>query len=174
VGVAKADFFPKVTLTGNIDIQATDFSGLGRLANNTYSFGPGLSLPIFEGDRLRGTLALRRAQLDEAGANYQQTVLAAFRDVDDGLTAYQAEQQRQDHLSAEVVASQRALDLATQRYKSGFTNYLPVLTAEQTLLASEQDRATSQQTVATDLVALFKALGGGWNAPELSPVTAMK
>jgi NodT family efflux transporter outer membrane factor (OMF) lipoprotein len=174
IGVAEANFFPKVTLSGNLDIQATDFLGVGNLVNNTYSFGPSISLPIFQGGSLRGTLALRRAQLEETAANYHQTVLSAFRDVNDGLTAYEAEQRRQRRLDAAVIASQRALDLADQRYREGFTDYLPVLTAEQTLLSSEKDRANSRQTVATNLVSLFKALGGGWETPELTVANAQQ
>jgi NodT family efflux transporter outer membrane factor (OMF) lipoprotein len=172
IGAAQADFFPKVTLSGNFDIQATTFSGLGNVVNNTYSFGPSISVPVFQGGRLRGTLELRRAQLEETAANYHQTVLSAFRDVDDGLTAYEAEQRRKQHLDAAVIASRRALDLASQRYREGFTDYLSVLTAEQSLLANEKDQAASRQTVATNLVSLFKALGGGWDAPQLAVADA--
>jgi NodT family efflux transporter outer membrane factor (OMF) lipoprotein len=168
IGVAEADFSPKVTLSGNLDIQATDFSGLGNLVNKTYSFGPSISLPIFQGGSLRGTLALRRAQLEEAADSYHQTVLSAFRDVDDGLSAYEAEQRRQHHLDAAVTAAQRALDLANQRYREGFTDYLSVPTAEQSLLANEKDQAASRQTAATNVVSLFKALGGSWHTPQLA------
>jgi NodT family efflux transporter outer membrane factor (OMF) lipoprotein len=163
IGAAEADFLPKVTLSGNLDIQATTFSALGNIVNNTYSFGPSVSIPIFEGGRLRGTLALRRAQLDESAADYQKTVLSAFRDVDNALTAYDDEQRRQAHLDAEVIASRHALKIANDQYRQGFTNYLSVLTSEQSLFSAEQEQASSRQTIATNLVSLYKALGGGWD-----------
>jgi outer membrane protein TolC len=106
-------------------------------------------------------------QLDESAADYQKTALSAFRDVDDALTAYDAEQRRQAHLDAEVIASRHALQIANERYQQGFTDYLSVLTSEQSLLSTEQAQASSQQTIATNLVALFKALGGGWNSADL-------
>ncbi len=165
IGAAKADFFPKITLSGSVAIQATQFTDLGSWGARSYSAGPSLSIPIFEGGRLRATLALREAQQQEAAINYRKTVLSAFRDVDDAMTAYAAEQHRRDRLDESVQASKRALDVANKRYVRGLSNYLDVLTAQKTLLNGEQQLADSTATVTTDLVALYKALGGGWSTP---------
>ena len=167
IGVAKADFFPKVTLSGSFAIQALQFKDLGSWDSRSFSLGPSVSLPIFEGGKLTGTLQLREAQQREAAASYQKTVLSAFRDVDDSLTSFAAEQRRRDQLAEEVRASRHALSLAQDLYKRGLTDYLQVLTTERTLLSSQQSLADSTTTIATDLVALYKALGGGWDAPGM-------
>ena len=164
IGAAKADFFPKITLSGSVAIQATQFTNLGSWGARSYSAGPSLSIPIFEGGRLRSTLALREAQQQEAAITYRKTVLSAFQEVDDALTGFTAEQRRRDRLDASVQASKRALDIANQRYIRGLSNYLDVLTAQKTLLTNEQQWVDSTSTVSTNLVALYKALGGGWDA----------
>ena len=164
IGAAKADFFPKITLSGSVAIQATQFTNLGSWGARSYSAGPSLSIPIFEGGRLRATLALREAQQQEAAITYRKTVLSAFQEVDDALTGFAAEQRRRDRLEASVQASKRALDIANKRYIRGLSNYLDVLTAQKTLLTNEQQWVDSTSTVSTNLVALYKALGGGWDA----------
>lgn len=164
IGAAKADFFPKITLSGSVAIQATQFTNLGSWGARSYSAGPSLSIPIFEGGRLRATLALREAQQQEAAITYRKTVLSAFQEVDDALTGFSAEQRRRDRLDRSVQASRRALDIANQRYIRGLSNYLDVLTAQKTLLTNEQQWVDSTATVSTNLVALYKALGGGWDA----------
>jgi NodT family efflux transporter outer membrane factor (OMF) lipoprotein len=166
IGAAKADFFPKVTLSGSVAIQATQFTNLGSWGARSYSAGPSLSLPLFEGGQLRATLALREAQQQEAAINYRKTVLSAFRDVDDAMTGYATEQSRRDRLDESVRASRRALEIADKRYNRGISNYLDVLTAQKTLLTNEEQLADSTATVTTNLVALYKALGGGWDVLE--------
>ena len=163
IGAAKADFFPKITLSGSVAIQATQFTNLGSWGARSYSAGPSLTIPLFEGGQLRATLALREAQQQEAAINYRKTVLSAFRDVDDALTGYAAEQSRRDQLYASVQASRRALEIANKRYVRGISNYLDVLTAQKTLLTNEEQLADSTATVTTNLVSLYKALGGGWD-----------
>jgi NodT family efflux transporter outer membrane factor (OMF) lipoprotein len=166
IGAAKADFFPKITLSGSVAIQATQFTNLGSWGARSYSAGPSLSIPLFEGGQLRATLALREAQQQEAAINYRKTVLSAFRDVDDAMTGYAAEQRRRDRLDESVKASRRALEIANKRYVRGISNYLDVLTAQKTLLTNEEQLADSTATVTTNLVALYKALGGGWAMAE--------
>jgi len=163
IGAAKADFFPKITLSGSVAIQATQFTNMGSWGARSFSAGPSLSIPLFEGGQLRATLALREAQQQEAAISYRKTVLSAFQEVDDALTSFDAEQRRRDRLDASVQASKRALDIANQRYIRGLSNYLDVLTAQKNLLASEQQWVDSTATVSTDLVSLYKALGGGWD-----------
>lgn len=164
VGVAIGNFYPRFTMNGTLDIQAIRFTDLGNWDSRQYNFGPSISLPIFEGGRLRGELQLRKAEQREAAINYQRTVLQAWHDVDNALTAYAAEQRRRDSLIQAVAANERALDLARQRYTQGVADFLNVLDVERTLLATQQQLANSTATVSTNLVQLYKALGGGWEA----------
>jgi NodT family efflux transporter outer membrane factor (OMF) lipoprotein len=162
IGVAVASFYPSISLNGNLDLQATHFADLGNWASRTYGFGPSITLPIFQGGRLTGNLALTNARQQEAAIVYQRTVLNAWQEVDNALTAYAAEQHRQDELRRAVAQSRQALALARDQYSRGITDFLQVLTTEQQLLAAEQQAATSTTTISTNLVALYKALGGGW------------
>ena len=162
IGQAEADFFPKVTLSGSLALQSVQFKDLGSWAARTYSLGPAITIPIFEGGRLRRTLELRKAKQQEAAINYQKTVLGAFHDVDNALIAYRAEQRRNARLAASVQQSRRALGLAQQRFRLGLSDYIEVLTAQRTVLQGEQQLSDSTTTISTNLVALYKALGGGW------------
>ncbi len=162
IGVAEANFYPSVTINGSIDLQAVKFSDLGSWASRTYTFGPSLSLPIFDGGRLSGNLELTKAEQQGAAIAYRRAVLNAWQEVANALTAYQGEQQRQEELAEAVQHNRRALDLARQQYTRGLVDFLQVLIAQQQLLATEQQNAISIATVSTNLVTLYKALGGGW------------
>jgi NodT family efflux transporter outer membrane factor (OMF) lipoprotein len=162
IGVAVADFYPKITLDGSIGLQALQFKDLGNWGARQYGLGPSISLPIFEGGRLRATLELRRVQQQEAALTYQQTVLQAWHDVDNALTAYGTEQRRHDALAAAVQQNRLALDLARQRYTQGLADFLNVLDAQRALLSVQLELADSGTAVSSDLVQLYKALGGGW------------
>ena len=162
IGVAVADFYPKVTLDGSFGLQSLSAKDLGNWAARQYGFGPTISLPIFEGGRLRATLSLRKVEQQEAALNYQQTVLQAWHDVDNALTAYAAEQKRRDSLQNAVVQNRRAVSLSRQRYTQGVSDFLDVLDAERSLLSAELQLADSTTTVSENLVQLYKALGGGW------------
>jgi len=162
VGVAVASFFPSVSLSGSAGFQALTLPGMFGWGARQFGVGPTISLPIFQGGRLTATLDLRKEQQKEAAISYQRTVLQALHDVDNALIAYSAEQRRRDQLQQEVDASRRALELARARYAQGIATFLDVLDAERTVLAAEQQLNDSTTTVSTDLVALYKALGGGW------------
>ena len=162
IGVAVADFYPKVTLDGSVGLQALRFKDLGNWAAHQYGIGPTISLPIFEGGRLRATLQLRKVQQQEAALNYQQTVLQAWHDVDNAMTAYAAEQARRDALAESVAQNRTALSLARARYRQGVSDFLNVLDAERGLLAAQEQLAQSNANVSGNMVQLYKALGGGW------------
>ncbi len=164
IGAAEADFFPRFTLSGSGAIQGLQFRNLGEWAAQTYAFGPAVTLPIFEGGRLRRTLELREAQQQEAALQFQRTVLAALHDVDNALTAYRTEQMRRDRLQQAVAANRQALGFARQRYEQGIADFLQVLTAQRALLDAERDLTDSTTMVSLNLVQLYKALGGGWEA----------
>ncbi len=162
IGVAEANFYPSLTLTGSFGLQSLQFKNAFNLNSKQYALGPGLTIPIFEGGQLRSTLQLRKAQQQEAAVNFQKTVLQAWHDVDNALTAYQAEQSRRDELVGAVAENRRALSSAQSRYQQGVADFLTVLVAQTNLLAAEQQLASSTTTVSSNLVALYKALGGGW------------
>ena len=162
IGVAVANFYPSVTLTGSLGLQALQPWRMFNIDAHNYAVGPGVTIPIFEGGQLKATLELRKTQQQEAAIDYQKTVLSAWHDVDNALTAYQTEQARRDQLTQAVAQNQRALGLAQSRYAEGVADFLQVLTAQQNLLSTQQQLALTTTNVSTNLVALYKALGGGW------------
>jgi multidrug efflux pump subunit AcrA (membrane-fusion protein) len=162
IGVAKANLFPKFSLPGSAGYQSLSSGALGTLAGQFWSFGPGMTLPIFNAGRIRANVRLQTAAQQEAFFGYQQTVLTALGDVETSLISYAKDQQHQAALAEAVKFNQRAVDLATQAYTAGQVDFLNVLTAERNLYASEDALVQSNRTVITDLIALFKALGGGW------------
>jgi NodT family efflux transporter outer membrane factor (OMF) lipoprotein len=162
IGVAVAAFYPTVTLSGSLGIQATNTAFLFNGASRQFAFGPSITLPIFEGGQLKATLELRKAQQQEVAVNYQHVVLNAWTEVDNALTAYQTEQGRRDQLIQAVAQNQRALSLAQARYAEGVTDFLQVLDAQRNLFSTQDQLAQSTTAVSTNLVSLYKALGGGW------------
>ena len=162
IGVAVASFYPSVTLSASLGLQALQPWRMFELNARQYTAGPGITIPLFEGGKLRATLHLREAQQEEAAINYQKTVLSAWHEVDNALTAYRTEQARRYELQQAEVQSRRALAIARSRYQQGVADFLQVLDAERNLLSIQQQLAQSTTTVSLNLVALYKALGGGW------------
>jgi NodT family efflux transporter outer membrane factor (OMF) lipoprotein len=178
IGVAVADFYPSVKLSGSVGLQAIQPWKMFNIDARQYGVGPGVTIPIFEGGQLKATLQLRKAQQQEAAIAYQKTVLSAWHEVDNALTAYRTEQARRDQLTQAVAQNQRALGLAQSRYQEGVADFLQVLTAQQNLLSTQQQLALATTNVSANLVALYKALGGGWETQlprandNLSPLGA--
>ncbi|MGF6726683.1 NodT family efflux transporter outer membrane factor (OMF) lipoprotein [Paraburkholderia sp. GAS41] len=164
IGMAKADFYPRISLNGSAGFQSLQLSNLANWASGQYVVGPSITLPIFEGGRLKGTLHLREAQQQEAAIVYQHTVLDAWREVDDALVVYDAEQRRRDRLKKVVSLNQNALSIAQQRYKEGAVDFLNVLNVQKQLLDAQSDLEQSQANAAANLITLCKALGGGWES----------
>lgn len=162
VGAAKADLFPKIVLTGAAGRQATDLSGFTLGAGNFFAVGPGVTIPIFEAGRIRANIAAKKQQFEQASIQYQLAALNALRETEDSLTAYGREQERRKKLLAAVESSREATQLATELYARGLTDFLSVLDAQRDQLANEDALASSDTAVLTDLVALYKSLGGGW------------
>ena len=172
IGVAVADFYPRITLTGSIAIQATQLKDLGNWGQaDTWAFGPSLSLPIFEAGRLNRTLDLRKEQQQEAAIAYRRAVLGAMHEIDTSLTDLAAGQRKRESLRVAVEQNRRALALAQERYADGVADFLAVLDAQRNLLAAEQQFTDSTTAIATAMVSLYKALGGGWETtlPETPP-----
>jgi NodT family efflux transporter outer membrane factor (OMF) lipoprotein len=170
VGVAKADYFPTFTLLGSAGRQAAQLHDLTLGLGNFFAAGPSISVPVFTGGRIRSNVAVQNARVKQAFDAYQQTVLTSLEETENALVNYAEEQSRRDHLEATVRASQDALTLATDQYRAGLTDFLTVLDSERTLFANQDLLAQSQTALVVDLVALYKALGGGWQdfPPPLS------
>ncbi len=163
VGVAIADFYPRFTLSASAALQAVQPHYLTDWGARTFGAGPAVKLPIFEGGRLARTLELREAEQQEAAVVYQRAVLQALHDVDNALIAYAAEASRRVQLALAMTNNRRTLTMAKDRYQGGVSDFLTVLDAERQLLASEQSYDESTTRISINLVALCKALGGGWN-----------
>jgi NodT family efflux transporter outer membrane factor (OMF) lipoprotein len=171
IGVATAQLFPTFSLTGSGSINAAHFGGLGDIHNALWSLGPSVSWPIYD-PALWANLKLENALQQQAFTVYKQTVLTALFEVQSALVAYVKEQERRDSLANEVSLAQRAVELAKRRYQQGLTDFLAVLVAEQTLLSSQDSLVLSNEAIDTDIVTLYKALGGGWesfDAPARQP-----
>ena len=165
-GVAVAAFYPDVSLSGQ-------FGADGRIVGNAFSLparmfmvGPTIDLPLFEGGRLRGTLRLRRSQQRQAALAYRNTVLEAWRDVDDAVTAYGEALQARTEIARAATADQSALEAAQQGFSQGAIDFLNVTNAQASLLSVQDQLATAQTEIETDLVSIYKALGGGWQVVD--------
>ncbi len=163
VGVARSDFFPKITLTGAAGRQGTSFSGLTLGAGNFFAVGPAIKLPLFTGGRLRANMEVQKQRLAQAQLAYQSAVLRSLEETENALTAYGREQERRERLQAAAQSSREATYLANELYTRGLADFLSVLDAQRQQLTVEDDLVQSDTAVVTNLVALYKALGGGWN-----------
>ncbi len=171
IGVATADLFPKFSLNGTLGIGGPELSSLSTLNNHNWSYGPSVTWDIFNAGRVQSNIKVQEALRDQSTLAYRQTVLTALSDVETALVAYAKEQEHRQLLAEAVDANRRAVDLSQRLYSEGETDFLNVLTAQRSLLAAEQALSISTQSVATDLVSLYKALGGGWEnaAPTVAP-----
>ena len=167
VGIAHAAFYPHITLSGSGGLQSKDITSLFSAPSLVWSLGADALQPIFEGGRNRANLAAARAAYDQSVANYRQSVLTAFQQVEDGISNLSTLSQALSTQAAAVEDARRALAIANNRYVGGVTTYLDVITAQTTLLTSErlETQLLGQQMVSS--VYLVKALGGGWDAAEI-------
>lgn len=159
IGVAVADLFPRLTLNAGGGFQSQSNSTLVDWASRFGSVGPVLEVPVFDRGRWAG-IRLQDVRAQEAAIDYQQTVLSALHEVENALASYRADQDRRTELTEAVAHSRDALTLARQRYESGVANFIVVLDAERTLQQNELALAESAAGVSTDLVALYRVLGG--------------
>ena len=162
IGVAEADLYPRFALTGSLTGSSTTFSGITHGANRLWSFGPGIHWPVFDGGRIRANIKIQNALQEEALTTYEKTVMQAMEEVENALVAYAKEQNRMVLLNEAVEANRRSLTLAQDLYSKGLITFLNVIDAERSLFANEDQLTQSQTAVRTNLVALYKALGGGW------------
>ncbi|TAM29644.1 MAG: efflux transporter outer membrane subunit [Paraburkholderia sp.] len=162
IGAARAAFFPKISLTAALGTESLSLGGLFKAGTAAWSFAPQITMPIFEGGANIANLKLANVEKRIEIANYEKAIQSAFREVADGLAARGTYDQQIAALERNTFANQRRLDLSDLRYKNGVDSYLPVLTAQTDLYLSQQTLIQTRLARLTNLVDLYRALGGGW------------
>jgi NodT family efflux transporter outer membrane factor (OMF) lipoprotein len=165
VGAATADLFPKFFLTGVAGLQSISASDWVTGGSRFWSIGPRITWPVFDAGKIRANIEIRNAQQEQALTQYEKSVLNAFRDVETALVNYANEQTRYRSLTDAVAANRRAVAMANELYIRGLNDFLNVLDTQRSLYLTESELVQSEATMATNLVALYKALGGGWETP---------
>lgn len=163
IGIATAEFYPKINLAAFIGLQnmrITDLTPIGK----SWSTASSLTLPIFNWGKLSANIKSKQSQFQQAFLSYQTTVLSAFQEVEDALIAYRKEQERHQSLTQAVAANLLALQLANERYQKGLTAFTEVLENQQTVYKTQINLIESESALSRDLVGLYKAFGGGWQS----------
>ena len=163
IGVATADLFPRFNLLGSFGRRSDDLTDLNA-SSQFWSGGLGFRWPILAGGRIRANIRVQEARQEQALLQYEKAVLTALEEAANALSAHGRELRRRDSLRASVAANRRALDLATERYTSGLESFLGVLDAQRSVYAAEDELVQSERTAAVTLIAIYKALGGGWTS----------
>jgi NodT family efflux transporter outer membrane factor (OMF) lipoprotein len=175
IGLAKADLYPSFSLTGSIGLSAggpvdDDFDNLFDDDALSYSIGPSFSWPFLSYGRIKNNIRVQDARLQQALVNYRDTVLLAAREAEDAIAGFKGGRQQAIILGKTVTSSKRSNELSTLRFREGFSDYQRVLDSQQALFGQQQRHITSQSDTVRSLVALYKALGGGWQAHEGQPL----
>lgn len=173
IGVARAAYFPNLTLTALGGYQSTGGSGWLSAPNTFWSIGPSAVLTLFDAGAHKAQVAQAQARLNEAGANYRAVVLKAFQQVEDNLSQLNLLKQEADNETAAMSAAQHALDLAMTRYREGAVNYLEVVTAQAGALETQRTLLAVRTRRAQASVGLIRGLGGGWHMDELDSKTGV-
>ena len=162
VGVAEAEWFPKFSLTGDVGVESVSLTKWFVPGSLFWSIGPSMQWRILDFARVRAGVRAQTAVQEAALATYEKVVLTSLQEAEGAVTAYAREQNRRTALTDAVTQNQRSLDMANALYSKGRVSYLDVLDAQRSLYQSEDSLAISDQAVSVDLIALYKALGGGW------------
>ena len=165
VGQAEAARFPTLSLTGSTGLASDQLDQLLRHSNWTWNAGVALTAPVFQGGELEANQRSAEAAARQSELQYRKTVLQAFSDTEDALQGYAAQSQSLQSVDAAARANQLSLQRATDLYKAGLASYLDVLDADRSYAQSQDQQAQAQVSRIQELVALYKALGGGWQAP---------
>jgi outer membrane protein, multidrug efflux system len=166
VGVARADLFPRFSIGGNFGRRSEDASDLATGGSQFWFLVAGVRLPILSGGRIRAHIRAQSARQEEALRQYEKAVLLAVEEVENALVGYTRDERRQEALLRSVAANRRAMDYATDRYTGGLENFLSVLDAQRELYAAEDGLAESETSKMVSLIAVYKALGGGWTRED--------
>ncbi|MEI6780215.1 MAG: multidrug efflux RND transporter permease subunit [Verrucomicrobiota bacterium] len=172
IGVETADLFPRVTFNGNLGLQASEGSRLFKGGADTYSFGPNITWAALDLGHVLARMKAANARAEAQLAAYEKTVLTALEETENALVDFGREQVRRDYLRQSERSATQAMALARQRYEGGISDFLPVLDAQRTQLSIQAQLAHSETRTATDLVAVYKALGGGWEIEQPAAKTA--
>jgi multidrug efflux system outer membrane protein len=164
IGVATADLYPKFTLSGSIGLETLSLSNPSSTGSWTLSGGPKVTWAIFKAGAIRQNIEVQSALQEQYLTTYEAAVLSALEEVENALVAYAEEQQRRQSLSEATHSAQKAVELAKHKYEAGLTDFGNVLDAERSLLSFQDQLAQSDGTVTSNLVRLYKALGGGWTS----------
>ena len=171
VGVATADLYPKLTLSAQPAMVSTALSSLLDWGSRSYTISAGLLWPVFEGGKLRAAVAKADAREDELLLAYRKTVLTGLQEVEDALSRYQADDAARGSLQASLDDARAAEGLARDQYRAGLVGYANVLSAQQAVTSGADQLAQADVASAQDVVALYKALGGGWSDQDLQEKT---
>ncbi|RTF53490.1 TolC family protein, partial [Serratia marcescens] len=171
IGVATADYYPRITLTGNAGYQALALSDMGSWSTHTFAIGPVLYLPLFDGGKITQRVRLSEYRQQEMAIAYQQTVLRAWHEIDDALSGYRAQQRSQTHLAEALAANRHAFALARDSYLNGASDFIHVLSTQRALLDLQSAQIVSEEETAIAVVNIYRALGGGWELtyPSAAP-----
>ncbi|MDB6066469.1 MAG: efflux system, outer rane lipoprotein NodT family [Pedosphaera sp.] len=170
IGVAKAAFYPKVTLNGAAGFESVNASSLFNWSSHLWAIGPSISFPLFEGGLLRANVRQAKAAYEETIANYRQTVLTAFAEVEDNLAAQELLAVENEAEGAALQSARKTLEIANNRYRAGLVTYLEVATAQSAALDLEQAYVLLHGDQLVTTVALIKSLGGGWRVESAANV----
>jgi outer membrane protein, multidrug efflux system len=162
IGVARAEYFPRISLTGLLGVESRELSDLFTSGSRTWQIASGLIGPIFTGGRIAGQVNIATAQQEQELHNYLMTIQTAFREVEDSLIATRKIREQQAAQDRQIQGQQRTLRLATLCYENGYSSYLEVLDAQRSLFNAELQQVQLQRARLGALVNLYKALGGGW------------
>jgi multidrug efflux system outer membrane protein len=173
IGVAKSDWFPKLSLTGDAGVESVSVGNWFDPGSRFWSIGPSLQWRILDFGRVRAQVRAQTAVQEAALATYEKAVLISLQEAENAVVAYAKEQNRHQALADAVAENRRSLDMADGLYAAGRVNYLDVLDARRSLYQSDDQLALSDQAVSIDLIALYKALGGGWETLTREPTKAL-
>lgn len=166
IGVSEADLFPRFLITGSVGIRSSELGSWFDWSSRLWSFGPSVRWRVFDMGRVRSEIAQRKALEEQSLILFQKTVLTALQEVEDTLISLDKEQERRKALVDAVAFNRKAVDLSIKLYSEGQTDFLNVLQAQRSLLVTEEALALSTRNLSTNLVALYKALGGGWDTRD--------
>jgi len=164
IGVATADLFPKFSLTGAVGLESISAGDWFTAGSRFWSLGPTVQWRIFDAGRIRGNIRVQDALEEQALETYEKTVLTSMEDVENALVAYAKEKVRYQALKDAVDANRRSLQLANQLYTKGLVDFLNVVDAQRSLYQAQDQFVQSELTLSTNVIALYKALGGGWES----------
>ena len=167
IGEAKADWYPKFSITGQIGYSAPDFGKLDQKRYGSWSVGPTISWNIFQAGKTYFNVELRKAVAEEAGISWDNTVLTAIKEVEDALVSASKERERIGYINKVVESNKKAFELSSKLYTEGEIEFLDLLEAQRAMLSSQQTQVSSRQLFISHIISLYKALGGGWNVNDI-------